>query len=246
MPSILFSADLSDALFELLRKNEITIDAVEVGPWFTIDQVSTYRSILPGVPFHFHAADMIENVGTTSNGTNRIIDYLSCTESPWVSVHISVWKPGDLRKINNGQLLPLPNLQTGELRFIQKVRWLAHSISVPVLIENVEPLPLERYDYWSRPDFINRILERTGCGFLLDTGHARISAEALGMKPRAYLQELDLQRVFQVHVSGPRRVDGRLLDVHQSLLTDDYDLFEFVLSQTHPKVVTLEYLQEAN
>jgi uncharacterized protein (UPF0276 family) len=246
MPAIHLSADLSDALLYLLRADEKLVDAVEVGPWFTPQQIRAYRQSLPDMPFYFHAADLIENIGSPSAGIGQIADYLTCTGSPWVSVHISVWQPGEVIKMKTGLRVPLPDMEQSRQRFVEKVMRLASSIQVPVLIENIEPLPFEGFNYWARPDFICRVFEQTGCGFLLDTGHARISAENLGMAVYDYLQPLPLERVVQVHVSGPRRVDGRLVDAHQPLQKEDYDLLEFILAKTHPQVVTLEYIQEAD
>jgi uncharacterized protein len=245
MSSIKLSADLSDALISLLCADENLVEAVEVGPWFTAEQVRAYRQLLPGMPFHFHAADMIERIGITSTTGKRVAEYLICTESPWISVHISVWNPGEVEQMKTGQRVPLPDPERGGQMFIRKVMQLAHSIQIPVLIENVEPLPFEGYNYWARPDFICHVLEQTQCSFLLDTGHARISAENLGMDAHDYLQLLPLERVVQVHISGPRRVGGSLIDVHQPLQEEDYDLLEFVLTRAHPQVITLEYIQEA-
>jgi len=245
MPAIQLSTDLSDALLNLLRVNEKIVDAVEVGPWFTLPQVHAYKKMLPKMPFHFHATDLIENIGLSSGGIQPIVDYLACTGSPWVSVHISVWQPGELQKLKTGLQIPLPDMELGRQQFIEKVKRLARAIQVPVLIENVEPLPFEGFNGWARPDFICDVIAQTGCGFLLDTGHARISAENLGMAVHDYLQLLPLERVVQVHVSGPRRVDGCLVDVHQPLQNEDYDLLEFILAKTYPQVVTLEYIQEA-
>jgi uncharacterized protein (UPF0276 family) len=245
MPVIQLSADLSDALLYLLNEDIKLVDAVEVGPWFTPQQIRAYRQSLPDMPFHFHAADLIENIGSLPAGIGQIADYLTSTESPWVSVHISVWQPGDVWKLKSGQLVPLPDIEQGRQQFIEKVIRLASSIQVPVLIENVEPLPFEGFNYWAHPEFICRVFAQTGCGFLLDTGHARISAENLGMATCDYLQLLPLERVVQVHASGPRRVDGFLMDAHQPLQKEDYDLLEYILARTHPQVVTLEYIQEA-
>jgi uncharacterized protein (UPF0276 family) len=246
MPAIQLSADLSDALLYLLNEEVKIVDAVEVGPWFTPQQIRAYRQSLPDMAFHFHAADLIENIGSPPAGIGQIADYLTCTESPWVSVHISVWQRGDIGKLKSGQLVPLPEIDQGRQQFVEKVIRLASSIQVPVLIENVEPLPFEGYNFWARPDFICRVFAQTGSGFLLDTGHARISAENLGMAVCDYLQLLPLERVVQVHASGPRRVDGCLVDAHQALQKEDYDLLEFILAKTHPQVVTLEYIQEAD
>lgn len=79
---------------------------------------------------------------------------------------------------------------------------------------------------------------------MLDIGHARVSAARLGEDVLDYLRNLPLNRVVQVHVSGPRMRDGRLFDAHESLQEADYELLEFVLEQTQPQVVTLEYIRE--
>jgi len=42
------------------------------------------------------------------------------------------------------------------------------------------------------------------------------------------------------------QLSADLSDAHQPLLKDDYDLLEFILAKTHPQVVTLEYIQEAD
>lgn len=245
MPPVQLSTDLSDALRSLLKEDQKIVDAIEVGPWFTPEQIRGYRHLLPGMPFHFHAADLIEDVGAGQAGVQQFIDYLACSQSPWTSVHLSVWQPGEIKRLKGGEQVPLPGPQRAAQRFTDKVAELARSIQVPVLIENVEPLPLEGYDFWSQPGFIHRILEVTGCGFLLDTGHARISAQTLTMTAVDYLQQLPLERVVQVHVSGPRDVDGHLADLHQPLQEEDYDMLEFIFDRVRPQVVTLEYIQDA-
>jgi len=59
-----------------------------------------------------------------------------------------------------------------------------------------------------------------------------------------YLGGFPLKRVAQVHVSGPRMRGGRLVDAHEPLQEVDYALLDFVLAQTQPQVVTLEYIRE--
>ncbi len=240
------SADLSDPLFSLLSVRPALVDAVEIGPWFTLEQARDYRRRLPSLPFHFHAADLIEPVGIIPSSVQHIGEYLAATDSPWVSAHISVWQPGDVGQMKRGGHVPLPDPETGARRLIGKARQLAGSIHVPLLLENVEPLPFDGYDYWARPEFIRRLLQEVDCGFLLDTGHARIAAETFGMDVKEYLRQLPLERVAQIHVSGPRRVDGRLLDHHAPLEQVDYELLGFLLAQVRPAVVTLEYIQDAD
>ena len=236
------TTNLSDPLLELLRNGEVSLDGVEVGPWFSVRQIRDYRQALPGVPFYFHGGDLIERVGLIPGAISRIAAYLDSTASPWVSMHITRWLPGMVwLMLRHGWRMPCPSPERATRRFIRRVRKLARTIGVPVTLENIEPLPFDGYDFEVRTERITEVLEKTGCGLLLDTGHARISAAVLGMDVRDYLCGLPLARVVQIHVSGPRMRDGRLVDAHEPLQAIDYQLFDFVLARTHPRVVTLEY-----
>ncbi|MGC1378381.1 MAG: DUF692 family multinuclear iron-containing protein [Anaerolineales bacterium] len=242
---IQLTTDLSDPLLELIHDNNAPVDAVEVGPWFSVEQIRNYRKMLPQLPFYFHGGDLIERVGLIPGAVSTIAAYLRCTESPWVSMHITMWLPGMLwLMLRKGWRMPLPNPERATQRFIGRVKRLARSVRVPVILENIEPLPFDGYDFEVRAERINCVLEQTGCGFLLDTGHARVSAARLGVDVHDYLSGLPLKRVAQVHVSGPRMRGGRLVDAHEPLQEVDYELLDFVLEKTQPQVVTLEYIRE--
>ena len=242
---IQLTTDLSDPLLELVRTNAAPIDAVEVGPWFSVQQIRDYRQMLPGLPFYFHGADLIDRVGVIPRAVSSIAAYLRCTASPWVSMHITTWLPGIVwLMLRRGWRMPLPNPERAAQRFIRQVRRLARSIQVPVILENTDPLPFDGYDFEVQTERITRVLEGTDCGFLLDIGHARVSAAALRVDVVDYLSDLPLHRVVQVHVSGPRMRGGRLVDAHESLQETDYALLDFVLERTRPQVVTLEYIRK--
>jgi hypothetical protein len=105
-------------------------------------------------------------------------------------------------------------------------------------------LPFQGYEFEAQPPQIADVLQEAGCGFVLDISHARVAANVLSLDVQDYLQSLPLERVQQVHVSGPRLHNGRLVDVHESLQQVDYALLDFVLARTQPQVVTLEYIRE--
>ncbi|HSD85563.1 MAG TPA: DUF692 family protein [Anaerolineae bacterium] len=242
---IQLTTDVSDSLLELLREDGDLIDAAEVGPWFSVEQVRRYRQALPELPFHFHGADLIERVGLIPGTVSKIAAYLHYTRSPWASMHITMWLPGMVGlMLRRGWRMPLPHPEQATQRFIQRVRRLVHSIHVPVILENTEPPPFKGYDFEVQPQRITQVLEETGCGFLLDIGHARISAARLGMEVDEYLGSLPLKRVVQVHVSGPRLRAGCLVDAHEPLQEVDYAVLDFVLERTKPQAVTLEYIRE--
>lgn len=96
------------------------------------------------------------------------------------------------------------------------------------------------------PEVITAVVERTGCGLVLDLAHARITAPALGLDARGYLARLPLQRLRELHVTGVRTVDGRPQD-HLPLTDADWELFDQALDDIRagrwrrPWVVAFEY-----
>lgn len=242
---IQLTSDLCDPLLALIADGEAPIDGVEVGPWFGVQDLRAYRRLLPDLPFYFHGGDLIERVGVIPGASARIAAYVRCINSPWVSMHLTMWFPGMVwLMLRRGWRMPLPNTGRALQRLIRQVKRLSGAVGVPVFLENVEPLPFQGYDFEVRPQNIAQVVEGADCGFVLDISHARVSADVLGLNVKDYLGQLPLERVEQVHVSGPRLHSGRLVDIHESLLEVDYELLDFVLARTQPQVVTLEYIRE--
>ena len=242
---ILLSADLSEPLLELLRRQSDLVDALEVGPWFSQAQIQEYRQALPGMPFYFHGGYLLARVGLLPQAIPQIAAYISAAGSPWVSMHLGLWPPGALWLMHRTQVRsPLPDTQAAARRLAWQAIRLAHSITVPLLLENVDPQPFPGCEFEVQAELITQIIETTDCGFLLDTGHARVAASVLGTDVREYISCLPLGRVEQVHVSGPCLQAGRLFDAHEPLQSEDYDLLEFILGRAHPRLVTLEYIRQ--
>jgi hypothetical protein len=57
------------------------------------------------------------------------------------------------------------------------------------------------------PETICRVVEETDCGLLLDLSHARLAAWALNMDPQDYVNQLPVQRICEIHVTGIQRID---------------------------------------
>jgi uncharacterized protein (UPF0276 family) len=237
----LLVAVLSEALLSLITEDNSIVDGVEVGPWYSSGQISAARRKLPDLPFFFHGANLIAEMGENLGVENRIKEYLACSGSPWVSVHLMVWEAGEVERIMHWERLPLPDPEEALARLSGRLKALNSLVPVPVLVENIEPLPFDGYDFWSQPEYIRRVVKDSGCGLLLDIGHLRVSADHLHIPAEQYMGSLPLEQVVEVHVSGPRRRKGRLVDLHEPMLKADYDLLELLLSRHKPQAVTLEY-----
>jgi uncharacterized protein len=240
----LLTTNTSEALFDLIALDGSIVDALEVGPWLSVEQISACQRKFPNMPFIFHGTNLIVEVGEDLGVEQRIQAYLDCTGSPWVSVHLCVWEPGNFERLMRGERLLLPDPDQALEKLLRRLEMLVKLVPVPVLVENIEPLSFDGYDFWAWPDYIRRVLECSGCDFLLDTGHLRVSAYRLGMDVETYLGQLPLERVVEIHVSGPRRRGGRLVDAHEHLRAADYRLLETITSRSNPQVVTLEYIKD--
>jgi uncharacterized protein (UPF0276 family) len=127
------------------------------------------------------------------------------------------------------------------------VRHLQAICPVRIAVENMPRWTHSRPAYVVDPAFISSVAEQADCGFLLDLAHARVAAHYLGQPARDYLARLPLDRLVEIHVSGPRPgpyPDRRLIDAHQPMREADYDLLEWVLDRTRPRAVTLEYSKD--
>ncbi len=125
---------------------------------------------------------------------------------------------------------------------ITKLKMIKSKLEAEILIENMPYYALgEGFEVMANPEFIKEVCVQADVGLLLDTAHAQISAWHLGISKEHYLRKLPLDRILEVHLSGPRHEGGRYIDKHDFLLEDDYIFLMDVLSVSSPTFLTLEY-----
>lgn len=166
---------------------------------------------------------------------------LAQTGAPWLSVHIgfsaaTVAYDDGMRPTSP----PLSRNATLEAMIVN-VRALADLLDVPLLLENLDHQPTGAYAHICEPSFVRELIEASGAYLLLDLAHAQVSAARAGVDTTAYLAGLPLDRVRQLHVSGPRLRDGVLVDAHEPLRDEDVRLVRELAWVTTPWALTLEY-----
>lgn len=119
-----------------------------------------------------------------------------------------------------------------------------------VLLESVMWDP---YPPWQIPvvaleaKVVRRIVEETGCGFILDLAHASISARYFGLSNEEYISTLPLGRLREVHVTGTMLTDRRIWEDHYPMAEYDWRLIEWAMGRIRegdwptPRIVTFEY-----
>ncbi len=91
-------------------------------------------------------------------------------------------------------------------------------------------------------DFINRILDRSGCQLLLDVNNVYVNGFNHQYDPREFIDGLELSRVAYIHMAGHEQVEPDLIiDTHgQPIIDPVYELFEWTLNKMDPVPVLLE------
>ena len=113
-------------------------------------------------------------------------------------------------------------------------------------VQRIHLLPEEPAEY-TPAGFLNAIVSRTGCGLILDAYNLECDAHNQGLDIPAFLDELDLAAVRELHLAGGVEHDGFYLDVHSGLVRDStLDLgLEIVRRAPRLSAVTYEFLKEA-
>ena len=230
-------------LIELIVADDAPIDRIEVGPWYSPEEIVTFQKSLPDWKFHIHDSNLHSTIGLLPRAMDKLLRYHAVTDSPWASLHITLILPGMVRLLKRGIPIPRPSNAFMTRRLIQQVRAVQEALDKPVILENMCGFP--RHHPESEPDLIRHVIEETDCGMLLDLGHARIGASYWGIEIHEYLGTLPLNRVRQLHLHSPAiGKSEQLEDLHHSMTALDYELLEWLLDRTQPELITLEYWRD--
>lgn len=239
------TATYSESLGELIRSGDPPIDGIEIGPWYSVQDIERIQQQFSEWSFQFHAGSVITRWQVWPGARRKLNRYLDVAHGKWISVHLELmpWYVY-LLSAHLGLHLDPPPADKAVDQFIASFERFSNSVDLPILLENLPSLPVDKYNYAADPGLITSIVNRTGTGMVLDMAHARIAASYQNTQIKTYLSGLPLAHVKQIHVSGVGMKDGVLYDTHESMAELDYELLAWVMDRTEPGVVTLEYFRE--
>jgi len=148
---------------------------------------------------------------------------------------------------NLGTMLPPPRTKESLDLLCRRIEFFKGRYPVPFLLENIVRFLPEHPAEYSEAEFLNVLSRNTGCGFVLDVYNLECDQKNLGFDIAAFLRELDLSRVTEMHVAGGVHDLGFQLDVHSRLTADSTRALAREILQRAPKVraLTFEFLKEA-
>lgn len=91
-----------------------------------------------------------------------------------------------------------------------------------------------------KPEIITRLLDESGCGFLLDISHAYCASLSLNIPFYDYLRKLPLEKTVEIHVNGWITF-GNSVMCHTKIHDEAYEALRLVLEYCNPQIITVEY-----
>jgi len=134
-----------------------------------------------------------------------------------VSEH-ACWGHHDGEHFND--LLPLPYTEEAAEHLARRVADVQDALGRQILIENVSAYLSFRSSHLAEWEFLAAVVERSGCGLLLDLNNAYVNSVNLGLDLDRFLAGLPAAAVQEIHLAGHlrRRIGERdlLIDNHGS------------------------------
>jgi uncharacterized protein (UPF0276 family) len=176
-----------------------------------------YPLSLHGVSLSFGSAEHIDDGHLAK--LKLLVDRL---EPFLVSEHLAWSAVGG---VHLNDLLPLPYTDEALDIMVRHVDQVQCALGRTILIENPSSYLRFRHSTMSEAAFLAALVQRTGCGVLLDVNNLYVSAHNVSLSISEYFELLPASAIGEIHVAGHavNRIDEQtiLIDDHGSPVTDD-------------------------
>lgn len=216
-----FALNYSPQAADLIHTQQIDIDIYKCPDWPDL-----VADALMQRPVYVHFPLKAGRGSTPSVDWAKVEHFLESTDTPYINLHLYPRREDfDVLPDDDG----IMEYAVRDIEFVG-----ARFGMERVIVENI---PYSAHDKGVlaaaiMPKNVRRVVDETGCGFLLDTAHADITARTIGMSVHDYIAQLPLDRLRELHVTGLALHDGELTD-HFELQDEDWALLEWVLEHIH-------------
>jgi uncharacterized protein (UPF0276 family) len=159
-------------------------------------------------------------------------------DPPWWSEHLCFTRAGG---VDIGHLAALPYTQEAIDVVARNVETVRKRVEAPLILENITTVVRVPGAQMDEPEFLTRVLERTGCGWLCDVANLYANAVNHGGDLDADFERWPWDRLVQIHYAGGRWRDGVLIDSHDCTTSEAvWGLYDRVVARAPVKGVILE------
>ncbi len=141
------------------------------------------------------------------------------TNAPYVTDHLC-WT--GVNGVNYHDLLPMPYTEKNARHFADRIKVVQDYLNVPFGIENLSSYVTFKSSEMNEWEFLNRVIELSGCHYMLDINNIYVSSINAGFNPDEYVKTIKWDRVLQCHIAGHTvKEDGSLIDTHDHPVCGD-------------------------
>lgn len=211
-------------------------------PHFYLKKISKHY------PLSFHGVGL--SIGSAdiniTDHLEKLKKLISLYDPFLVSDHLS-WSQFGNTYYND--LLPIAYTQESLKLVIDHVHQIQDVLKRQFLIENPSSYISFTNTEMEEWDFLNTLVEKTGCGLLLDVNNIYVSTHNLGGSPYQYLDHIKPEYIKEIHLAGPnaRVIEGRevLVDTHSKPVLDEvWLLYEYALKKIGIPPTLIEWDEE--
>jgi uncharacterized protein (UPF0276 family) len=183
------------------------------------------------------------SIGSTDPLDGTYLDRLDALakrfEPAWISDHLC-WTGVGGHQAHD--LLPLPYTEQALAHVVARVLRVQERLGRPIALENVSSYVAYAHSAMPEWDFLAEVARRSGCGILLDINNIHVSSRNHGFDPRAYLQGIPREKVWQFHIAGHSNQGTYLLDTHDHPVIDEvWDLYRDAVRLFGPVSTLIEW-----
>ncbi len=170
--------------------------------------LSTYPVVLHGVSLGIASTDPLDY-----SYLDRLKALTVMTATPYFTDHLC-WT--STHGIHHHDLLPVPYTEENARYIAERISEVQDFIGIPFGLENLSSYASFKESEMEESDFYNRVVELSGCGYMLDINNVFVSSVNHGFDARRYLDSIRWDKVLQCHIAGhTEKQDGTLLDTHE-------------------------------
>jgi len=199
---------------------------------------------------------LIHSVGCPIGGTFNLLDQqaamlresVAALDPPWVSEHLSFTQFQHAGAQHHASFLlpPLP-CAASVASAVRAIAALRGVVSRPVAFETGVNYLRAQPGEWTDGRFVREVAEQADCAIVLDLHNAWANARNGRQPLDAFLDELPLERVVEMHLAGGELLDGYWLDAHSGLTPPELMRLAIELVPRLPRLraITFEMMDQA-
>ena len=139
-------------------------------------------------------------------------------------------------------LLPIPFTAESLDHVSRRIQQVQDYLGTGILVENVSTYLQYSSSEMNEAEFMTALVDRTGCGILLDINNAYVNEFNHGYAARDFIDAIPIEHVSEVHLAGFEDKTDYVIDAHNNRVSEAvWKLFEYYLQLEHGAPVLIEW-----